>query len=238
VVRDVDTKWCVALLRARADARIRETPHELAVFEDRQRIARDLHDTVVQRLFATALSLQAGLPEVTDPDVASRIETAIEELDSTIRHIRTAIFDLEVCRTAGDGLRARVVELVHDTARSLGFEPRVFFTGAVDTQVPGSMTDDLLATAREALSNVARHAQATRVDVEVDVSSGVLVLEVIDDGVGFGPGHPVPGNGLTNMQARAELHAGSFEIARRTAAPGTRVLWTVPMTDGVGTGQP
>jgi signal transduction histidine kinase len=238
MVSDVDTKWCVALLRARADARIRETPHELAVFEDRQRIARDLHDTVIQRLFATALSLQASLRDVTDPDVASRIETAIEELDSTIRHIRTAIFDLEVARTPDDGLRARVVDLAHEVGRSLGFEPRVFFTGPVDTRVPDSIADDLLATAREALSNVARHAQATRVDIEVDASSDVLVLEVTDDGIGLDCDEPAAGNGLTNMRARAELHGGSFESTPRSAAPGTRVVWTVPMSDGVGAGQP
>jgi signal transduction histidine kinase len=230
---DVDEELVVGLAAAAGvaidNARLHTKVQEFALVEDRERIARDLHDTVIQRLFATGLSLQGTARLVgTDADAAvTRIEAAVDDLDLTVKHIRSAIFKLESSRvSAGGGLRDRVLALGRQAAGALGFEPRVFFDGAVDSGVADEVAVELLATLREALSNVARHARASRVDVDV-VLDDQLMLRVIDDGIGPPDPDAAHGHGLKNMAARAARQSGRFEL--RAGSPrGTVLEWQVP----------
>ena len=217
----------VAIDNARLHARIQE----LTLVEDRERIARDLHDTVVQRLFATGLSLQgaAGLIR-SDPETAvRRVEDSVDELDLTVKHIRSAIFGLESrVERNRNGVRTRVLDLVGESGPMLGFEPTVLFEGPVDTATPEPVATDMLAALREALSNVARHARASHVDVVVAVDTSEVTLRVTDNGVGPpAPGQP-RGHGLANLKARAARREGVFDIG--PADPrGTVVEWRVPV---------
>jgi signal transduction histidine kinase len=216
----------VAIENARLHARLQE----LMLAEDRERIARDLHDTVIQRLFATGLSLQAALGLVrTDQDEASRrVEGAIDDLDLTVKHIRTAIFGLEATRIAGTGLRQRLLDLVEEMTPALGFDPHVLLDGPIDTAVEDDLAAEVLATLREALSNVARHAQATHVTVDLVVGED-LRLRVCDDGIGPpAPGAP-RGNGLRNLRARAERHGGDVALTPGERG-GSAMEWTVPIS--------
>jgi nitrate/nitrite-specific signal transduction histidine kinase len=232
VFTDVDEELVVGLAAAAGvaieNARLHARVQEFALVEDRERIARDLHDTVIQRLFATGLSLQGTARLVrSDADAAvTRIESAMDDLDLTVKHIRSAIFGLESSRVAGGGLRDRVLALGREATGALGFEPQLFFDGPVDSGVGEDLAGELLATLREALSNVARHARATLVEVELVVTDEV-VLRVIDDGIGP-PAPDVPrGHGLRNMQARAARHGGRVELHAGPRA-GTVVVWQVP----------
>jgi signal transduction histidine kinase len=229
VFTDVDEELVVGLASAASvaieNARLHTKLHELALIEDRDRIARDLHDTVIQRLFATGMSLQGAVRLVrSDPDAASgRIEAAVDDLDLTVKHIRTAIFGLEQARVETDGLRGRVLALVREAAGPLGFDPGVLLDGPLDTGVDDRIATELLATLREALSNVARHAKASRVDVEVVVGDDVC-LRVIDDGIGPPGPDTVRGKGLDNMASRAEKVGGRFELTPGEPA-GTILEW-------------
>ncbi len=213
----------IAIDNARLHARVRE----LTLAEDRERIARDLHDTVIQRIFAVALSLQATLGSVDRPELSARLATAVGDLDETIRQIRTSIFALQPPPSASTGLRVAILDLCAEAARSLRFEPSVAFDGPVDL-VPGHVGSEALAALREALSNVARHARATHAEVEVTATVESLCVRVDDDGVGMAPGAPRAGKGLPNMAERAELLGGSFAISARPGG-GTRVQWQVPL---------
>jgi signal transduction histidine kinase len=232
VFTDVDEELVVGLAAAAGvaieNARLHAKLHSYALVEDRERIARDLHDTVIQRLFAVGLSLQGTARLVHDnPDVAvERIDSAVDDLDLTVKHIRTAIFGLEISRARGDGLRHRILSLVAEAVGPLGFEPSVLFDGPVDTGVDDRSADELESTLREALSNVARHARATTVDVELVVGVDVW-LRVVDNGVGP-PGPDAPrGKGLANMASRAASLSGTFEL-RPGDPTGTVVEWRVP----------
>ena len=150
--------------------RTREDLYRLSRLEDQERIARDLHDTVIQRLFATGLSLQGATRLIREDEARRRVEAAVEELDLTVRHIRTVIFDVEAARSSADSVRRSVLEISREAARSLAFQPRVVFDGPVDVEITGTLADDLLATLREALSNVARHADAHSVVIEVSAT--------------------------------------------------------------------
>lgn len=232
VFSDVDEQLVVALASAAAvaidNARLHARVQELNLLEDRERIARDLHDTVIQRLFATGLSLQGTLRLAQSPEVVQRIESAVEDLDVTVRHIRTAIFGLEASRsTVDEGVRSHLLAITREAARTLGYEPEVLFAGPVDAEVSDQVGDDLLATLREALSNVARHARASSVEVEVRVEAGEVVLRVADDGVGPPPSGAARGNGLPNMERRAALHGGGITL-RPGAAGGSVLEWRVP----------
>ena len=215
----------VAIENARLHTRVQEA----AIVEDRERIARDLHDTVIQRLFATGLSLQGAIRKAEVPEVAERIEAAVEDLDLTVKHIRTAIFGLESSRGRSvNGTRAEVMSLCREAAGPLGFEPRVTFDGPIDATVQGTVAVDLLSAVREALSNVARHAHASRVDIHLQVLDETLSLSVVDDGVGVPDGLEPTGHGLRNLRGRAERHGGSFLVV--PALPGgTRAEWQVPL---------
>ncbi|MGQ0520558.1 MAG: GAF domain-containing protein [Actinomycetota bacterium] len=235
VFTDVDEELVVALAAAAGiaieNARLHARVQELALLEDRERIARDLHDTVIQRLFATGLSLQGAARLVQRPEVAARIGQAVEDLDLTVKHIRSAIFGLESSRAGPDSLRARVLSLAAEAAGALGFDPRVLFDGPLDTAVPAPVAAEIETVAREALSNVARHAKARRVDLSLRVDLGAdVVLLVTDDGVGPDAGGPAGedgGLGLRNMARRAERLGGTLEL-RAGEHQGSELEWRVP----------
>lgn len=212
-------------------AEARSEHERLAVFEDRDRIARDLHDLVIQRLFATGMLLQ-GATRIDDvPENAlERIERSVDELDETIREIRQTIFALhEPMDGPATGLRGRILREVRQSAAVLGFDPAVRFIGAVDSSVSTECADNLIAVLREALMNAAKHAQAARVDVLMQVADGSAVMMVTDDGVGvpeIGPGRR---SGVANLVSRAVECGGSCEIERVNAEGGTRLVWRVPL---------
>jgi signal transduction histidine kinase len=208
--------------------RSRDDVRRLARLEDQERIARDLHDTVIQRLFATGLSLQGALRLLDDEQAAGRIQTAVDDLDETVKEIRSAIFGLGANRDKGDGLRARALDVVNDCVAGATFDPHVVFDGPVDT-APDDLGVDLLATLREALTNVVRHAGATRVSVSVHHTGTAVVLKVSDDGAGAPGSDVVAGNGVVNMRERAERRRGTLDL--RPASPhGTVLEWTVPLS--------
>jgi signal transduction histidine kinase len=225
-----DDEDVVAALAAAAgvaidNARLHQRVGELAVLEDRERIARDLHDSVIQRLFATGLGLQAVTHITEKREVADRIQQAVDELDMTIRNIRGVIFSLHAHEQDARSSRVQVLTLTTDMTSALGFEPRVHFEGPVDSILDEVLTDDLLAALRELLSNVAHHAAATRVDVFV-LAGEEIILRVEDDGRGPGPGRE-GGYGLENLEARARAHGGSFTLVAREGK-GSQAEWRAP----------
>ena len=227
---DEDEAVAIALARAAAiaieNARLNERMNEMAVVADRERIARDLHDTVIQRLFATGLTLQTALPFVQAPRVGERIQQAIEDLDETIRQIRTSIFALEH-RADTTTLRSEILSLTERATAALGFEPQVRFSGAIDARVSEEVGTQLLAVLEEALSNAARHAAATQVDVTVDAGND-LVLRVVDNGRGLPEVLREGGHGVENIAERGRLLGGSGEV-KPAAGGGTVVEWRVPL---------
>ncbi len=207
------------------NARLHGVARDHTLTEDRDRIARDLHDTVIQRLFAVGLSLQGTARLVDRPEVASRIGDAINKLDETIRHLRTAIFNLEMTINQ-DGFRRMVFDLLHELTPVIGAVPHVTFTGLIDTAVSGSVADHALATLREALTNVGRHAAATHVAVTVAAGDD-LRLVVVDDGRGMADAG-ADGRGLKNMRTRAERLGGRLELGTSREG-GTRLIWSIPL---------
>jgi signal transduction histidine kinase len=208
------------------NARLHASLSELALLQDRERIAMDLHDTVIQQLFAVGLSLQAMLRRVKDPDLAGRIETAVDDLDTTIKQIRTTIFDLDAPVQAG-GLRDRILALVAEVRHALPSTPVIVFDGPIEVAVDQASADELVVVLRETLSNVARHADASRIDVTLVADDSTVTLTVEDDGVGPPAEPPDHGSGLRNMASRAERLGGGFELARR-AGGGACQRWSVP----------
>lgn len=185
---------------------------------------------MVQRLFATGLSLQGTMGMIhSDPDSAgARIEAAIDELDLTVKHIRSAIFGLQSTGPVPESLRGQVLDLCRETTQLLGFEPQVLFDGPLDTLTSEEVSADLTATLHEALTNVARHARASRVDVEVTADDDQILLRVRDDGIGPPAGDVPHGNGLANMAVRAQRHGGDFSLGHGPST-GSVVEWRVPI---------
>jgi signal transduction histidine kinase len=211
----------------------RRDVQQLALFADRDRIARDLHDLVIQRLFATGMSLEGASALIRDPEVGNRVRNAVDALDETIREIRTAIFSLQShSQPEAPGSRAQILGLVEQMTGPLGFAPSVRLDGRLDAVAGGAVLEHLLAVLREALSNVARHANATRTDVAVsiaDTGSGHdLVLTVQDNGSGIKPGGRR--SGLANLADRAAALGGSMQ-AESVADGGTALEWRVPIND-------
>ncbi|GAA1893471.1 GAF domain-containing sensor histidine kinase [Streptantibioticus ferralitis] len=206
----------------------------LAVYEDRDRIARDLHDLVVQRLFATGMLLESAQRRSEVPEVRERIGDAADELDATIQEVRTAIFALQQAPAdAPVGLRTRVLRELGQASVPLGFAPAVRFIGAVDALVGEVPAKNLIAALRETLSNAFRHACASRIDVQVDATvtlpSGErgVRLTVIDDGVGIPDGGRR--SGLRNLARRAEALGGSSCYGEGPDGVGARVVWESPL---------
>ncbi|MCU1428551.1 MAG: histidine kinase [Actinomycetia bacterium] len=224
VVRDVTDRRLVAEDLAHAQ-------EQLALVDDRERIARDLHDTVIQRLFAVGLSLQGALVRADTSDLSGRLETAIDEIDGTIRDIRTSIFALQSRRGLAAGPRETVLQLAREAARALGFDPRIEFRGLIDTKMTDDIREQFVPTLREALTNVAKHAGASRVEVSVEVEDDVL-LRVTDNGVGVPADHShSAGSGLANMAERAEQLGGTC-IIKGAERGGTVIEWQVPIDRG------
>ena len=181
----------------------------IAVLEDRDRIARDLHDLVIQRLFATGLQLQ-GMHRLVKPEAQDRISRAVEDIDATIRDLRAAIFELHH-QPDQSSLMADVHALVAEYPEPLGFRPRLICTGPLDTAVPSTVRPQILAAIRESLSNVVRHAQATEVVVEVTVAAGDVIARISDNGVGIGDTGRQ--SGLRNLRQRAEALGGAVRLS-------------------------
>jgi PAS domain S-box-containing protein len=217
------TTYTIAMVRDISDRQ--ESASRMAMLQDRERIARDLHDMVIQRLFAAGMNLQAVQSTAQPQLVAERIGSTIVELDDTIRELRAAIFRLgqhDERRT----LSAQITELVHDRARHLGFEPTLRLAGDIDT-LPDFIADQLVATLTEGLSNVVRHANATCADVHIDRVGDTLSMTISDDGVGI-PNEPKRSGGLSNMMWRAAELGGSCSVGPNQPS-GTRLLWHVPV---------
>lgn len=205
----------------------RRDAEEIAVLQDRDRIARDLHDLAIQRLFATGMTLQSAGRFIEHEEAAERVMRAVEDLDETIKIIRSTIFGLRARDGgAGTGLRARVVRAIGEAAEVLGFPPSVRMEGLVDTEVPREIADHVIAVLSEALTNIARHARAQRADVALEANGREVRLTVTDDGVGI----PAEGrrSGLRNMAERAEQLGGSLET-NRPEGGGTSLVWQVPV---------
>ncbi len=198
----------------------------LAVISDRERIARDLHDTVIQRLFAVGMQLQA-VSLTGGAELGERLRASVKDVDDTIRDIRATIFELQT--QGSQTLRGDLQALAREYVEPLGFSPAMRTSGPLDTVVPDVLREQLLPVVREALSNVARHAHATRAEVEVVVDDDLLHVTVIDDGVGLG--HDVRRSGLRNARERARLLGGDLELS--PAEPHGLVLrWYAPLEPG------
>jgi signal transduction histidine kinase len=203
----------------------RDDAERLAVLQDRDRIARDLHDLVIQRLYATGMSLQGALPMIGRAEPVDRVSGAVDSLDETIREIRSAIFSLQ--SNSGPkppGLRARVLEVVEEMSAPLGFAPSLRMMGPLDEAVSGEAGEQLLGALREALSNVARHASASKAEVTVEAGPDLL-LRVSDNGRGLG--HGTRRSGLANLSERAGQLGGELVLGAPDDG-GTELEWRVP----------
>jgi signal transduction histidine kinase len=205
-------------------AQAQEDRSKLAVFEDRDRIGRDLHDLVIQRLFAVGLTLDNAARITTRPEVERRITQAVDDIDSTIKDIRRTIFELSGSPRSQD-LRAEIGEILEAMSHTLGFTPQLALDGPVDSMVSEEIRPHLLAVLQESLTNAARHADAGAVTVQLEVGEEV-VLMVTDDGSGYvDTGRR---SGLRNMADRAQGLGGEFTVGRAGPDGGTRLVWRVP----------
>ena len=214
--------------RLEAADRLRSAGEMLAMASERERIARDLHDTVLQRLFGLGLELQA-LGMRASPEVGHRLEGAVDEIDRIIREIRTTVFTLGSAQREGS-LGHEIGAVIAQAARVLGFTPRLVINGPVESMASPEIRIELVASLREALGNVARHAHASETLVELLATDELLELSVRDNGVGLPESFQMSaGNGLRNLAARAELLDGTCRIGRATGG-GTEMHWHVPLS--------
>ncbi|MEU9716647.1 GAF domain-containing sensor histidine kinase [Streptomyces sp. NPDC047976] len=208
----------------------RRDAEQIALLEERDRIARDLHDLAIQRLFATGMTLQSAARLVDHEGAAERVSRAVDDLDETIKIIRSTIFGLRTKdRESGPGLRARAARAVGDAATALGHPPRLSMEGLLDTDVPSEIADHVMAALGELLSNAARHAGATRVAVALKAEPGEIVLTVSDNGRGI----PAQGrrSGLRNLDDRAQGLGGTFTVDTPDEG-GSRLVWRAPLPTG------
>ena len=220
----------IAVMRDVAERRqlldqIVEAHERLAIAEDRDRIARDLHDTVIQRLFAPGLSLQAAIGR---PDTGDRIDQAVASIDDAIRDLRTSIFSLRRPldpRTVGDSVRATIDE----ARRMLDCPLDVRIGGEVEYRIPSRLRADLVAVIRESLTNIVKHASARRVGVDVDIEGEKLVVRVSDDGTGFEHDGSQSGQGLRNLRDRAMSLGGQCDISS-SPGEGTHIVFAIPLS--------
>ncbi|MEU4268925.1 GAF domain-containing sensor histidine kinase [Streptomyces sp. NPDC026092] len=210
----------------------RRDAEQVVLLEDRDRIARDLHDLAIQRLFATGMTLQSARRFVEHPEAVDRLTRAIDDLDATIKIIRSTIFGLREHESAGaPRLRSRVVKAVDEIATTLGFAPALRMEGLLDTDVPHEAAEEVIAVIGEALTNVARHARAHRAEVSVVAEDGVLAVTVRDDGTGIPQGGSR--SGLRNLSERAERLGGTLSVrARAEPQSGTVLEWRIPLPEG------
>jgi signal transduction histidine kinase len=211
------------------NARLHQKVQDVAVYEDRDRLARELHDTVIQRLFAVGLSLQSMAVTAAAAGLTERLDVAISDLDDTIRQVRSTIYELGWSAT-DQGLRASILSLMRDLNPVVGFAVRVSFEGPVDFAISQEIAGHLLAVIREAVTNVGRHASATHASVALKVADGVCRLQITDDGAWVDASAATEGGfGLVNLRHRAEKLDGSFTI-ESPATGGTSLIWQVPVS--------
>jgi signal transduction histidine kinase len=207
-----------------AESRARR--ERVTLLDERDRIARDLHDHVIQRLFAIGLTVQSAGAQV-DGETSKRLLATVDDIDQTIGQIRSTIYELTGPLVSADSsIRVRAARLIDEMAPVLGYRPDLAIRGPIDFGVDEDVTDDCIAVLREALTNVARHARATRVEVALSVTSTALTLEVTDDGSGIGPA--VRRSGLANLRTRAERRRGMLTVSSATPR-GTRLTWFIPV---------
>ncbi len=221
------TSVALAVARSRAD-RI-----ALQRAEERNRIARDLHDHVVQRLFGTGLALQA-IARDGPARFRERLDEQVGNIDAAIQEIRTAIFALDADHRRGrDSVRERILTTIASVAPALTVRPHITFSGAIDLRVQDDLVDDLVAVVRETMTNVGRHAPGAACRVQVRVDADTLRVVIADDGPGPFPGVRSRSSGLTNLAVRAERRGGTCSVSRGERG-GTEVRWTVPLPDESG----
>ncbi|MGW5342719.1 GAF domain-containing protein [Streptomyces sp. NPDC004050] len=209
----------------------RRDAEQVSMLEDHERIARDLHDLAIQRLFATGMTLQSAQRFVEHPEASERLTRAVDDLDATIKIIRSTIFGLRehAAPATGSKLRARAIRTLDEASAALGFAPALRMEGLIDTDVPPAVADEVLAVLGEALTNVARHAEATRVEAAIVAADGLLTVTVTDDGIGMAESGRR--SGLRNLTERAVKLGGRMEVAARgEGTRGTRLEWEVPLT--------
>jgi PAS domain S-box-containing protein len=195
-----------------------------AVLAERDRIANELHNLIIQRLFATGMVLAGIAKRSPSSEITGRLGHVIDDLDVTIKKIRSTIFALGTGPQSADGLRAQVLAAAADAEPALGFRPRVHFDGPVDAVVTREIGEHLVAVTREALSNVARHARAS--NVEVLVTAGELIVLVVSDN-GLGMVAATRSRGLADIEERAEGLGGTCTVTSE-GVTGTQVEWQVP----------
>ena len=204
----------------------RRDAEQVTVLHDRERIARDLHDLVVQRLYATGMSLQGAMPLIGRPEAADRVSAAVDALDDTIGDIRSAIFALRERPNIGQATAAeQILQVMDEMTGPLGFAPSLSLAGDLGVRIPEDIAAQMLGALRESLSNAARHARARRIDVSVE-AGGDLILIVRDDGIGMG--NVTRRSGLANLAERAQELGGALTIGP-AAGGGTELRWQVPL---------
>jgi signal transduction histidine kinase len=204
----------------------RREVQRIALYADRDRIARDLHDLVIQRLFATGMSLQGATTLIAEPEAQSRVHLAVDALDETIKDIRSAIFTLQSrSNTELPGVRSRIAGIVAEMTDLLSFAPSLRMDGRLDSHVPDEIADHMLVAMREALSNAARHAGATHVDVDIQAGADLLLV-VKDNGAGMNPA--TRRSGLANLAERARQLGGTLRTSPADGG-GTELQWRVPL---------
>jgi signal transduction histidine kinase len=220
------TVFCSHVAMGLELARARQMREQLAVFTDRDRIARDLHDLVIQRLFATGLSIQSLQRFNSRESQARTIAKVTAELDETIRELRNTIYSLSRSSGEVELLSSRILQTVRSATQSLPFVPHLTLTGPIDSIRDESTVSNVLAVLTEGLSNAVRHSGAESISVSIAASEGRLAVRIKDDGGGFST--PGAGNGLSNMLHRAGALGGKFEVHSSPGA-GTEVEWTAPV---------
>jgi signal transduction histidine kinase len=223
---EATTMFAAQMTLAMQLAESRAHRERVALLDERDRIARDLHDHVIQRLFAIGLTVQSAGTQV-DGDTAQRLLASVEDIDETIGQIRSSIYRLTgPILSADSSIRVKVARLIEEMEPVLGFRADLDVQGPIDFGVDGEVTHDCVAVLREALTNVARHAFATRVEVSVSVTSSTLTLGVTDNGRGIGPN--TRRSGLANLRTRAERRRGRLTVASGGSL-GTRLTWRIPI---------
>ena len=203
---------------------LRRELRELSVAEERERLARDLHDTVIQRLFGVGLSLQMALPLTTDVNAHERLNRALDELNETIHDIRTTIFEIDQDRATEDTLRQRATALTSEVGNRLGVQAHLAMQSGLSEEVNEHCAHHTIQALREILSNIVRHSEATHIDVNIDSDGDYLVLSVRDNGVGFDEVSGA-GRGLRNLVTRAHDLGGEC-VVESDLGSGTLVMWT------------
>jgi signal transduction histidine kinase len=209
-------------------ASVHRMREEQAVLGDRDRIARDLHDLVIQRLFAAGLSMQSLRRFTNDPIALDRINAVTTELDDTIRELRDTIYSLRGMAQDTGTLSSRILAVIKDGAESLPFAPRIRLSGPIDEPLADDLSSSLLAVLSEGLSNAARHSQASTIDISVDAQNDRIKLVIADNGCGFSK--PTRRSGLDNLKERAALLDGKFSV-RSALGEGTRLRWSAPIPE-------